>query len=306
MSPGMRIEMFLEMMSAERGAAKNTVEAYGRDLADFQAFMGHRGKNAEGAGVDHIRDYLSGLKAQGMAPRSQARKLSTLRQFFRFLYAERLRDDDPTSGIDSPRLGRALPKYLSEEEVERLLGAAHVGDSDESLRLTALLELLYATGLRVSELVGLPLSAISRDGRMLMVIGKGNKERMVPLSDPARLALEAYRQCRDNFIAKGRNSAWLFPAPKSRQGHLARATFGRMLKELAGQAGIEAARVSPHVLRHSFASHLLAHGADLRALQQMLGHADISTTQIYTHVLEERLKSVVENLHPLAGKGSGG
>ncbi len=299
----MRIEMFLEMISAERGAAANTVDAYGRDLKDFDGFLGRRGKRAEGAGAADIRDYLSSLKSAGLAPRTTARKLSTLRQFFRFLYGERLRDDDPSAGIDSPRQGRTLPKYLSEDEVDRLLNAARARPGDEGIRLTALLEVLYATGLRVSELVGLPQSAIGRDGQTLIVLGKGNKERMVPLGDPARAALDAYKRCRASFIGQGRTSPWLFPAPKTRQGHLGRASFARLLKELAGAAGIEAARVSPHVLRHSFASHLLAHGADLRVLQQMLGHADISTTQIYTHVLDERLKSLVGRLHPLARSG---
>lgn len=302
---------FLEMLVAERGAAANTLDSYGRDLADFAAFMGRRRRGPENAVAADVRKYLAGLSAAGMSPRTSARRLSALRQFFKFLYASGERPDDPCATIDSPRLGRPLPKYLSEEEVDRLLEAARLRDDAEGLRRTALVEILYATGLRVSELVGLPLSALSRDSRILIVRGKGGKERMVPLNDPAVEALETYRQVRDRFLpgqgtgrgtgggTGGRASRWLFPS-RSRAGHLTRVRFAQVLKELAVDGGLDPKRVSPHVLRHSFASHLLAHGADLRSLQQMLGHSDIATTQIYTHVLDERLKALVRDAHPLA------
>ena len=293
------VDTFLEMLAAERGAASNTLQAYRRDLADFSAFVAARGWLPEDADGTAVRDYLAHLSGAGMAPSTSARRLSALRQFFRFLYAEGMRDDDPCATIDSPRQGRSLPRHLSEDEVEQLLAAAGRRGGAGGTRLVALLEVLYATGLRVSELVGLPRSALSRDGQMLIVRGKGGKERMIPLGDAAAEALAAYGAVRGEFAAKGRESPWLFPS-RSRDGHLTRARFAQMLKAVAGEAGLDAARVSPHVLRHSFASHLLAHGADLRALQQMLGHADIATTQIYTHVLDERLKALVARAHPLA------
>ena len=296
-------DMFLEMLGAERGASANTIEAYARDLARFGAFASARGRSAEDADSDIIRNYMKELSSRGMAASTAARQLSTLRQFFRFLYAERLREDDPTSVIDSPRLGRPLPKYLSEDEVEHLLAAARLRSGAEGLRLNALLEILYATGLRVSELVSLTLSSVSRDGVMLTVRGKGGKERMVPLSEPAQEAILAYMEVRPGYETArqkaGAGASWLFPS-RGQGGHLTRARFAQLLKELALEAGVPPKRVSPHVLRHSFASHLLAHGADLRALQQMLGHADIATTQIYTHVLDDRLKALVRGAHPLA------
>ncbi|MCH7957755.1 MAG: site-specific tyrosine recombinase XerD [Proteobacteria bacterium] len=293
------VDTFLEMLAAERGAASNTLQAYRRDLADFSAFVAARGRLPEDADGTAVRDYLAHLSGAGMAPSTSARRLSALRQFFRFLYAEGMRDDDPCATIDSPRQGRSLPRHLSEDEVEQLLAAAGRRGGAGGTRLVALLEVLYATGLRVSELVGLPRSALSRDGQMLIVRGKGGKERMIPLGDAAAEALAAYEAVRGGFAPKGRESPWLFPS-RSRDGHLTRARFAQMLKAVALDAGLDAARVSPHVLRHSFASHLLAHGADLRALQQMLGHADIATTQIYTHVLDERLKALVARAHPLA------
>ena len=300
-----QVEIFLEMMAAERGAAHNTIESYRRDLAGFMAFLAPRGRLPENADAAQIRTYFGRLSGAGMAPGTSARRLSALRQFFRFLFAERFREDDPCCAIDSPRQGRPLPRYLSEEEVERLLAAAHRRGGGKGKRLAALMELLYATGLRVSELVALPLSAMSRDGRMLIVNGKGGKERMVPLSEPAMEAVAVYQRTREHFMPAGRrpdeSSPWLFPS-RSRAGHLTRNRFGQLLKGLAVDAGVDPAKVSPHVLRHSFASHLLAHGADLRSLQQMLGHADIATTQIYTHVLDERLKRLVNEAHPLATK----
>lgn len=297
-----RIDLFLEMMAAERGAAVNTLESYRRDLDDFSAFAAARRQQPEDSDPALIRAYLSKLSRAGMSPGTSARRLSALRQFFRFLFLEGVRSDDPSAHVDSPRSRRPLPKNLSEADVEKLLLAARRREGPEGVRLAALLEVLYATGLRVSELVGLPLAAISRDGRILIVRGKGGKERMIPLNEPAAEALSLYRGQRSSFVSKrsrGAASPWLFPS-RSGSGHLTRARFAQLLKEVARDAGLEARRVSPHVLRHSFASHLLAHGADLRSLQQMLGHADIATTQIYTHVLEDRLKTLVGTTHPLA------
>jgi len=296
------IEAFLDKLAAE-GAADNTVDSYRRDLSQFSAFTAARRRAPEDATQAMVRQFMKSLSEAGMAPSTSARRLSTLRQFFRFLYAERLRTDDPTAGMDSPRQGKRIPKFLSEAEVDDLLGAARMRTGSDGLRLVALLEILYATGLRVSELVGLPLSALSRDGRVLVVLGKGDKERMVPLSEPARDAIEAYLIVRAAFIPKNNPppsaQRWLFPS-RAAAGHLTRARLAQLLKEVAALAGIQPNRVSPHVLRHSFASHLLAHGADLRSLQQMLGHADIATTQIYTHILDERLKALVNEAHPLA------
>ena len=293
------------MMAAERGAAFNTLAAYRRDLNDFAAFLARYGRGVEVAETADVRAYLVHMSAAGMASRTAARRLSALRQFHRFLFAEGLRADDPTATIDSPRRGRPLPKILSEAEVERLLDAARGWPGLAGLRLVALLELLYATGLRVSELVVLPAAAVARDPRVLVVRGKGGKERMVPLSEPARRALGAYRA---GLAAKAkgkvgprpdRETKWLFPS-RGRAGYLTRQRVAQLLKRLAAEAAIDPAKVSPHVLRHAFASHLLDHGADLRSVQKMLGHADISTTQIYTHVLAERLKALVQDHHPLA------
>ncbi len=305
------IDMFLELMAAERGASENTLFAYRRDLEDFSLFLHRRGRRIEGSDTENIREYLSQLRRTKKSASTQSRRLSVLRQFYAFLLVESLRIDDPTQRINGPRLAQSLPKYLDEEEVERLIVAARAGEGEPALRTTALLEILYATGLRVSELVSLRTSNISRDGRMLTVRGKGGKERMVPLSDPAREAVSVYlrAQAADKLDGKLKGSSreklrataspFLFPS-RARRGHLTRDGFSKILKDLAAIAGLDPSRVSPHVLRHSFASHLLAHGADLRSLQQMLGHADISTTQIYTHVLDERLRSLVERTHPLA------
>lgn len=302
MSPGngaRHVERFLEMMAVERGASPRTLEAYRRDLDDFAAMLRNRELAVDQAAAPDIRDYLKRMADAGMAPRTAARRLSALRQFHRFLFAEGLRKDDPTAATDSPRLGRTLPKYLSEEQVTALLDATRTMEGPHGLRAVALLELLYATGLRVSELVSLPLSAVARDQPVMIVRGKGGKERMSPLSDPAREAVKAYRTVRERFLAGPKSAKWLFPST-GEAGHLTRDGFAKMLKEVAVKAGVPPSQVSPHVLRHSFASHLLAHGADLRSVQQMLGHADIATTQIYTHVLEERLKSLVRSSHPLA------
>lgn len=288
------------MLAAERGAAENTLQSYTRDLEQFAVWLAsRRAPPPAEAGEDDLRGYLQSLSRAQVAPATAARRLSCLRQFYRFLYAENIRADDPTAKLDSPRKARSLPKILSEEEVERLLAAAHQDDDAESLRRAALLETLYASGLRVSELVGLPLAALRDDADMILVRGKGDKERLVPLGDAARGALAAYLSVRGDFLAEGEQSKWLFPS-RADSGHLTRQRFGQILKEIAVAAGVPPSKVSPHVLRHAFASHLLAHGADLRSVQQMLGHADISTTQIYTHVLEERLRALVQQHHPLA------
>jgi integrase/recombinase XerD len=300
------LALFLDMLMAERGAAKHTVEAYTSDLAAFLAFLASKGTDAIGASAEHIRAYLATLARKGLAPTSRSRKLSAIRQFFRFLLAEGIRRDDPCSAIDSPKLPRPLPKVLSLEDVETLLDAAkqaseRAADGSarrRALRLYALLETLYATGLRVSELIALPRAVLTTDDQVLTIRGKGGRERLVPLNETARKALAAHLEEVQADEAAGRApSTWLFP---SGEGYLTRQRFGQELKALALAAGIEPARVSPHVLRHAFASHLLDRGADLRTVQQLLGHADISTTQIYTHVIEERLRRLVEQHHPLA------
>jgi integrase/recombinase XerD len=298
--PSRHVEAFLEMLVAERGAARLTIAAYANDLADFAGFLAASATDVAEADAAALRRYLARLADTGLAPRTTARRLSCLRQFHRFLYAEGVRGDDPTAALDAPRLGRPLPKILGEDEVGRLIAAAEARGGAEGLRLVCLLELLYATGMRVSELVGLPLARL-RDERFLVVRGKGGKERMVPLSAPARTALAAYGAVRGSFLKEGEDSRYLFPS-RGAEGYLTRRRCGQLLKELALAAGIDPARVSPHVLRHAFASHLLDHGADLRSVQQMLGHADIATTQIYTHVQSERLRRLVETHHPLARK----
>lgn len=304
MKDAARIEAFLEMMSAERGAAQNTLESYRRDLEDASDTIGGGLAAADTAA---LRAYLDGIAARGFAVSSQARKLSALRQFFAFLYAEGLRTDDPTGTLDSPKKKMALPRTMSEADTGRLLDRAAAeaadpalagGDAIAVLRLHALVEVLYATGLRVSELVALPVAVAQRDDRFFMVRGKGNRERMVPLSAKARAAMQTWLAARGK-VPRFAESPFLFPAA-SEGGCLARQVFARELKSLAARAGIASGKISPHVLRHAFASHLLQNGADLRAVQQLLGHADISTTQIYTHVLEERLMRLVNDHHPLA------
>ena len=290
------IEAFLEMMSAERGAAAATLRSYRSDLLGLSDFLAARDLTPADAEASHLRDFLAAEARAGRAPATTARRLSTARQFYRFLYAEGWRGDDPTTAIEGPRSPRPLPKVLSETEVECLLAAARQRPGAPGRRLEAAIEILYATGLRISELGALPLAA-AVDSRLLLVRGKGGRDRQVPLGQAARDAIERYLALRDHFAAT--TSRWLFPS-RGAAGHLTSRRLGQLLKELAPAAGIDPARLSPHVLRHAFASHLLAHGADLRAVQQMLGHADISTTQIYTHVLEERLKALVEDHHPLA------
>jgi len=292
------VEAFLEMLQAERGASRNTLEAYGRDLDDLQKFLARRKLRPAAADTAALRAYLKALDYLGMTPRTVARRLSVMRQFYRFLLAERLREDDPAAPLDSPRLGRPLPKVLTRVEVDRLIEAAQAKGGDGG-RMETLLEILYGSGLRVSELVGLPLAAAERDPTMLLVRGKGSKERQVPLSDPARGAIAKWLRMRAAALGEGEKSRYLFPS-RGRAGHLTRQRFAQLLKEAAFAAGIDPVRVSPHVLRHSFASHLLEAGADLRSVQLMLGHADIATTQIYTHVVPEKLRALVEDHHPLA------
>ncbi|MBE7184833.1 MAG: site-specific tyrosine recombinase XerD [Methylobacterium mesophilicum] len=299
-----RIEAFLEMMAVERGASGHTLEAYRRDLDDAAAAIDG---DLDRADAETVRDYLDSVAGRGLAATTQARKLSALRQFFRFLYTENILADDPTGTLASPRKDRPLPKTMSENETGRLIERAAIearepeqapGGEAQALRLHALVELLYATGLRVTELVGLPATVARRDERFFVVRGKGNKERMVPLGTSAKRAVAAWLLYRDKSPALAK-SRFLFPA-HSDSGFLPRQVFARELKGLAARAGIASEKISPHVLRHAFASHLLANGADLRAVQQLLGHADISTTQIYTHVLEERLVRLVNEHHPLA------
>ncbi|CAN7440336.1 site-specific tyrosine recombinase XerD [Rhizobium rhizogenes] len=303
------MEAFLEMMSAERGAAVNTLQSYQRDLDDLHSFLSERGVRLTEAGSNDLGAYLSGLSRQGFKPSSQARRLSAMRQFYKFLYAEGLRTDDPTGILDAPKKGRALPKTMGVEEVTRLLTQAEKEAAEEGpdqlqrLRMLVLLELLYATGMRVSELVTLPAKVLDQEGRFLMIRGKGNKERLVPLSQSAIAALKTYGKLQARVAASTKQPApespWLFPAA-SKQGYLPRQVFARDLKDLAIRAGLTPSLISPHVMRHAFASHLLANGADLRVVQELLGHSDISTTQIYTHVLEERLHQLVQTHHPLA------
>jgi integrase/recombinase XerD len=293
------IQPFLEMMAAERGASPHTLDAYRRDLADYAGFVRRRQRSPATATTEDVRDYLADLGERGMAATTAARRLSAIRQFHRFLYLEGARGDDPTTRVDGPKLARSLPKLLDEDEVVSLIEAAHRRLGAEGLRLATLLELLYATGLRVSELISLTLAGLAPDRTSLIVRGKGGKERMVPIGRRARQALDAWLAVRPRLVADGGHARWLFPS-RSRQGHLTRQRVAQLLKGLAVEAGLDPARISPHVLRHAFASHLLAHGADLRAVQAMLGHADIATTQIYTHVQTERLASVVTRHHPLA------
>lgn len=304
-SAGALVEAFLEMLSAERDAAANTLSSYRRDLEDFAHFMGRRGGRVDRAGGDDLAAYFADLDTRGFAPSSAQRRRSSLRQFHRFLIESGVREDDPTRSVDGPKRGRALPKVLGQAEVETLLARAteEAGDAEASaaartraLRLHCLLELLYATGLRVSELVALPASVLRGDRAMIAVRGKGGKERLVPLTDAARTALARWGEARRE---RWSDSRWLFPAD-AEAGHLTRQGFARELKDLGARAGISAARLSPHVLRHAFASHLLENGADLRVVQKLLGHADIATTQIYTHVLQERLKRTVTDHHPMA------
>jgi integrase/recombinase XerD len=303
------IALYLDMLAAERGAGENTLAAYGRDLEDFSDYLKTTGRSIAKASTDNVRAYLGELSRRGLRVTTVARRLSAIRQLYRFLYAENHRADDPAAVLEGPRRERALPKTLTLAEVDHLLRVAGKTDPTMPLavrlraaRLACLVEILYATGLRVSELAALPMSAARKDARMIVVRGKGNKERLVPLNDAAKRAMMNYLALlseADRDEASKGPSKWLFPS-FGESGHLTRQHLARELKTLAAAAGLRAPQLSPHVLRHAFASHLLHNGADLRVVQTLLGHADISTTQIYTHVLEERLKSLVRDLHPLA------
>jgi len=307
------ITLFLDMLAAEQGAGDNTLQAYRRDLTDFSDFLGRSKQTFVTADTESLRGYLADLDTRGFKSSSVARRLSAMRHLYRFLLNERIRTDDPAAILSGPKRGRGLPKVLSISDVDRMLTKARelaqAADAPlqqlRALRLYCLLEVLYATGLRVSELVSLPLSAARRDARMIVVRGKGDKERLVPLNDASRQAMAEYLAAMQ-ALASGKKksdvaSKWLFPS-FGESGHLTRQHFARDLKELAAATGLAPRLVSPHVLRHAFASHLLHNGADLRIVQTLLGHTDISTTQIYTHVVEERLKSLVRDLHPLAEK----
>ncbi len=285
-------EAFLEMLAAERGAARNTLAAYRADLEDVAGFARRQASTLAGADTELLRRYIAGLTDAGLSPRTAARRLSALRQFYRFLAAEGVRADDPTEILDSPRQPSRVPKALRREEVEALLDAATRLPGKRGPLATALLELLYCSGLRASELVSLPARALAQDSPLVLVRGKGNKERLVPISERARLAALSLQDPK-------KPSKWLFPS-RGASGHLTRQSLLLLVKQAALAAGLDPAKVSPHVLRHSFATHLLEGGADLRALQMLLGHADIATTQIYTRVLEERLRQIVETHHPLA------
>ena len=301
------IELFLDMLAAERGAGENTLAAYRNDLEDLSAHLRASRSTIASATTDSLRKFLASLAERGFKSSSLARRLSSVRQLYRFLYAEGKRGDDPAAVLEGPKRARSLPKVLSIADVDKLLKTARANSDNtkqpplqrlRAARLLCLLEVVYATGLRVSELVALPAAAARRDQRMLVVRGKGGKERLVPLNKQAKRAMAEYLELRGK-AERDKESKWLFPS-FGEQGHLTRQHFARELKTLGAACGIHSSRLSPHVLRHAFASHLLHNGADLRVVQTLLGHADISTTQIYTHVLEERLKTLVRDLHPLA------
>lgn len=289
------IEAFLEVLTAERGASVNTVSAYQRDLTDLQFFLEAHSVLLEKARSEDLTHYLKMIAQNGYSIKTQSRRLSAIREFYKYLYSEDIIRSNPADYLVSPRQNKTLPKYLSEDEVSRLLSCA----AENDFRLKTMLEILYASGMRVSELVGLPVVSVPEESSHLFVVGKGNKERIVPLNEPAVDCLRKWLVQREMSLSKGRVSKWLFPS-SGRCGHLTRDGFFKALKKIAIKANIDPKRVSPHVFRHSFASHLIAHNADLRSVQQMLGHADIATTQIYTHILEDRLKKTVEKSHPLA------
>ena len=296
------IEAFLEMMAAERAAARNTLTAYGKDLADAQGFLAGQGADLSNASAEAIEAYFADIGARGLSPATAARRRASVRQFYRFVLGEGWRADDPSRRVDAPKKGRPLPKILTRAEVDRLIAAAAAKDGAQGLRLSCMVELIYASGLRISELIGLPLAALARDPAYLIVKGKGGKERLAPLNQPARDAVKAYLPVRPAFFTKGaKDSPWLFPS-RGQGGRLTSRRFAQLLDEAAADAGVDPAKVSPHVLRHAFATHLLEGGADLRVVQTLLGHADIATTQIYTHVAQDRLREVVETKHPLGRK----
>jgi len=304
------IALFLDMMAAERGAAFNTLEAYRRDLDDIAGRLAARGTALAEASTADLEAMLAGLASDGLAASTAARRLSAMKRFYRFLLSDGRRADDPAAALKGPKKGRSLPKILSEADVDALFDAAGRIEGANGVRTRALMEILYAGGLRVSELVSLPLNAFVRAERCIHVTGKGGRERLVPLTPNALEAVDAYRAVREMHLPPDASRAkralrFLFPSRTAKSGHMTRERFAQILGDLAVAAGLDPAKVSPHVLRHAFATHLLARGADLRSVQMLLGHADVSTTQIYTHVLDERLKTLVQTAHPLA-RGSGG
>jgi len=295
-------EAFLEMMAVERAAAQNTLSAYGRDLADAGAFLARRGPGLGQATADDVEAYFADLGARGLSPATAARRRAAVRQFYRFVLGEGWREDDPSRRVEAPKKGRPLPKVLSREEMDRLIAAAGARDGAQGLRFGCMVELAYASGLRISELTALPLVAVVRDPAYLIVKGKGGKERVAPLNATARTAVKTYLGVRNKFLPRGdKSNPWLFPS-RGKAGRLTPRRFAQVLDEAAADAGIDPERVSPHVLRHAFATHLLEGGADLRVVQKLLGHADIATTQIYTHVASDRLREIVQTRHPLARK----
>lgn len=292
-------EAFLEMMAVERAAARNTLTAYARDLEDAAAFLAARGGDLATAAPEQVEAYFADLDVRGLAASTAARRRAALRQFYRFVMGEGWRTDDPSRRVEAPKQGRPLPKVLSREEVDRLIAAAGAREGGQGIRLACLIELIYASGLRVSEATALPLASVARDPAYLIVKGKGGKERLAPLNSAARAALKSWLEARSKFLPKGdKSNPWLFPS-RGKAGRLTPRRLGQLLDEAAADAGVDPAKVSPHVLRHAFATHLLEGGADLRVVQTLLGHADIATTQIYTHVAGERLREVVEKSHPL-------
>ncbi len=306
MTPARATDSFLDMMSAERGASDNTLSAYRRDLTDWQSTLKSSGQNLMTAGTGHLEGVLAKWAQNGLAPSTSARKLSSAKQFYLFLQLEGLRSDNPAHNLRGPKLGRPLPKVLSQDDVDRLFKVAEEDGSQRGVRMLCMLEILYAAGLRVSELVSLKLTTVKRRDGCLLIKGKGGRERIVPLTEAAKKAIKSWLKIRektlpDNPASRELSQPFLFPS-RSKSGHVTRERFAQLLKVLAGAAGLDSTKISPHVLRHAFATHLLANGADIRSVQKLLGHADISTTQIYTHVLDERMKALVFDMHPLAKK----